>query len=69
MGTETLYAMPRRLENEGEEMKYNAMNDSGDLVAIVEAGSADEALNKARALNPDAASVDERPEVEHREQH
>ncbi len=46
-------------------MKYNCLDQAGDLVAIVDADSAEEALKKGKDLNPTTASVEERGENAH----
>lgn len=47
-------------------MRYNALDVNGELLAVVTAEDPEDALRKAKNLNPDVVRVEEREERERR---
>lgn len=47
--------------------KFNALDKDGNLLAVIEADSENEATHDAKALYPATASVEEREEAPHHE--
>lgn len=47
--------------------KFNVLDKDGNLLAVIEADSDNEAMHDAKALYPTTDSVEERPETPHHE--